>query len=115
MVFGAFYVQGLQIGLPGGNQQSLGPFALAFTDCQAVYEQVFSAGTNTVTVPTATAPGGLWIIPPTGNTETLELPGGLYIDPQNASFVNFDNVTPNIPTSIVITAGGTVTVVLQFV
>lgn len=114
MAFGAFYINGLQTGIPGGNQTSLGPFAVPFTGCQDVFQQVLSVGANTVTVPTATVPGGLWIIPPNGSTVTLQLPGGLYIDPQSETFVNFDNTTPHVPASIVITAGGTVTVVFQF-
>jgi hypothetical protein len=123
--FGAFYINGLQTGLPGGNQQSLGPFAIPFADVQAVYQEVLGSGANYITPPqpadlSGNMANGVWIIPPDGNTVTLLLQGaptdtGFYINPQTPTYLPFDTVTPNYPAQIVLTASGAVTIVLQFV
>ena len=114
MANGTFTVTGLKTGLPSGGQSQLGPLTVSFSDVEADVQQALVMGSNTVTVP-AGSPNGVWIIPPAANTATLELPGSLYISPQVPTSLAFDTVTPNVPTSFVITASGSVTVGLWYV
>lgn len=108
---GTFQIVGLQTGLPNQGQNTLGPFTVQFTATE--YDAVlnFVTGANTVTVPTTA--GGVVIIPPVGNDITLAV-GGIAIDPQGPTFLNFDTITPNVPTTISITAGGSVAVGIRF-
>lgn len=75
-----------------------------------------SSGANTVTVNTKTAV--LIVVPPTDNAQTITLKGisgdtGIELSPKAPFMLSFDG---SPPTSIILTAGGTVTgvQVLQF-
>jgi hypothetical protein len=108
---GTFTVTGLQVGLPNQGQNTLGPFTVSFTDTEWDTVVSLSSGSNTITVPSTA--GGVWIIPPVGNTVTLEL-NGAYINPAGPTFWNFDQTTPHVPATFPIVAGSTVAVGIRF-
>jgi hypothetical protein len=111
MANGTFQILGLQTGLPNQGQNTLGPFTVSFTATEYDVVQNLVTGANSIAVPSTA--GGIVIIPLATNVVTLAV-GGIAIDPQGPTFINFDNVTPNVPATISITAGGSVAVGIRF-
>jgi hypothetical protein len=109
---GTFTVQGLQTGLPNQGQNRLGPFTFSFTATEWDTVVGLSSGSNTVTVPPGA--GGVWVIPPSGGTVTLQLGSLGYINPRTPTYWCFDTITPNVPATFTITAGGSVSVGIRF-
>lgn len=118
MSFGSFYVTGLQTGTPNGGQQSLGPFAVAFSDTNDTQTYVVD---TTQTVPVPSSALGVWIIPPlstgTFSLSVRTVPGdtGIFIAPDSPTYIAFDEVTPNIPSDLFLVSGGSTLVTIQFV
>ena len=125
---GAWYVQGLQTGLSGGAQTTLGPFGVPFSGAQAV--QTYTSTGGTIFIPTPNAANlsppdppnanGVWIIPPPTNTETIVFNGandgtidiGFSISKVEPTFIKFDH--NNDPEFVILTVGGAITLGIQF-
>jgi hypothetical protein len=115
--YGSFYINGLQTGTPSGGQQSLGPFAIAFGD--VIDTQTWTVNTSS-TIPVPATALGVWIVPPTGSTVALSMKTvsgdtGIYIDPGQPTFINFDVTTPHLPSNLYLVSASSVAVVVQFV
>lgn len=98
-----------------GDTQAVEPVAIANNVASPGQPGVYvnlASGANTISVPTAggVTAVGVWIIPPSGNAQTLTLKGvtgdtGVGLHPTNPAFVSLASGA----SSFVITAGGTVT------
>lgn len=119
--FGALYIQGQQLNLPGGGPQSVGPFALPASGVQSIVTVPVANDSNDVAVPTLAAgyaydATGVVIIPPTGGTVPVQIALVInqyfYINPEYPSFIAFD--PNNMPSNLYVKSTGTVAVVAQF-
>lgn len=119
--FGALYIQGQQLNLPGGGPQAIGPFALPASGVQSIV--TVNLVDNTVTVPVPTTAAGYpynatgVLLVPQGITiefqyKTVSGDTGIHGSPAYPSFLAFD--LNNMPSNIYLTSTGTVSVVLQF-
>lgn len=113
--FGALYMQGNQIGLPGGGIMGIGPFAVP---CSGVLDNKLYGVNTTVTVPVATGAAGAIIIPPASGTVSFSyktVPGdtGIYASPSQPSFLAFDPA--HIPSSIYLVSASSVDITVQFI
>ena len=123
--FGAWQVQGQQVGNLAMGQQSLGPFSVPFSDATLTIVNEVQLGDNFIYAPepSVASPGGptangLWLFP-SGVTGTLVMKGtgsdlGVYINPAGPSYISFDpaNYTYYSTAGLIITASvaaGTIT------
>jgi hypothetical protein len=113
---GYFTITGKQTSTSNYGTQQLGPFSVNFSD---IIEIETVTVNTTATVPVPAGAGGVWIIPPLANTtpsikyKTTSGDAGIFLNPGNVSFQNFDPL--NTPTNIYLVSGGSVAVTLQFV
>lgn len=112
--FGAVYVSGQQIALPGGGQQGVGPFAIPASGVQ---------DTQTVTVNTASTIAvpagcqGVILVPPVGGSvawrfKTVSGDTGTYLSQSLPTVITLD--PNNLPSDIYLTSASSIAVVLQF-
>lgn len=116
MTYGSFNVAGIATPTTGTGYQPLGPFAIPFSNTSEVLTVVVN---TTLTVPVPSSAGGVAIIPPPANTNTLTFrtvngDTGTFLSPQSPSFIEFDTVTPHVPSNIYLVSGASLTLVLQF-
>ncbi len=116
--FGAIYIQGQQIGLPGGGSQSIGPYGLPASGVQETVPVNLVNDTVATTVPTSVKPIGVLIVPPVGGAvafsyKTVSGDTGIYANPQYPSWLAFDPAY--VPTTLYLVSAGTVSVILQFI
>ena len=121
--YGALYIQGQQINLPGGSQ-GIGQFAIPASGLQGTYA-VYLSGTTPVATPVpepgGTLPIGVLVIPPAGGTAGIRIRfngntiANLPINPQYPSWFAMDpgDIWTNV--YLTSTSGTAVTVILQFV
>lgn len=112
--FGAVYIQGIQIALPGGGNQNIGPFAIPASGVQDT-QTVTVDTTATIAVPSTAQ--GVVLIPPSGGTvgwafRTVSGDTGTHLSKSLPSVITFDPT--NEPSNIYLASVGSVEIVAQF-
>jgi hypothetical protein len=119
---GFFSIQGAQINTAQAGRVPLGPFNIPFGTVAYVETLSLTAGTTAVAVPAGAS--GVAIIPPIGappggvtlKQKTVSGDSGEFISTEYPTVIEFDTVTPNVPANLyLVAAGGSITVVVQFV
>ena len=115
--FGALYIQGQQINLPGGGIQGIGQFAIPCSGVQQTLSQPLTSSNVSVTVPTGAA--GMLIIPPADNVQPvfiapINTATGLVLSGEFPSFLAFDFSDPPI-SFYMKSEGSNFTVTIQFI
>lgn len=114
--FGAMYISGQQVDLPGQGDQVIGPFAIPCSGVQYTNPVALSAGTKTI--PTIANAQGVLLIPPAAGTvawsyKTIVSDTGTFGSQTLPTFLDFDPA--NYPSNLYLTSAGTVTIVVQFI
>lgn len=115
--FGAVYLSGQQMALPGGGVQGIGPFAIPASGVQDT--NTWNISTSPISVGVPNGAQGVLLIPPVGGVtawlfKTVSADTGTFLSPSLPSFVCFD--LNNIPAHIfMLTGAGTTTITAQFV
>ena len=108
---GQIQLQGIQDGLPGTPSVPVGPFSVSTSLAVFNVQWPLTTGSNVLDLPDAPAGNGLLVVAPVGNAQTLQF-GGLNIGLVGLVLVwVFDQ--NNLPTSLTLSAGGSVTVTVQ--
>ena len=113
---GFFNIVGTQTAGPNYGAQELGPFTINFA---APVHIVTVTVADTQTVGVTPDSGGVFILPPEGNTtpsisvRTVLGDTGIRINPGGPTYLDWDPAA--IPTNLYFTSGGSVNITLQFV